>query len=283
MRKIVRFSYFFALEVDVVSLRDFSPKMTRIFTRQAAWHTRYSARSGGLFTQPQEWTPFSSANVRMKRNFFRNIDPSKLSSFSPFAMSFTMTLPTEKFVKGVIAAENRALYKSGAYIRRAMKTVLNKKRPRRYTKSTEHKPAGSRRHTARYKKEILSGTARAPYKKWGTLRDNVFFAVDKKNGYVVIGPTYMPHLRAYQTTRSAKTIPDLLNTGGPATVLHYQNHYVGQTGKNLPSVKATRRKKRYKNVNFKPHPFVRMTWKKSKRVVMGEIMKDVINPVTSNF
>ena len=78
---------------------------------------------------------------------------------------------------------------------------------------------------------------------------------------MVIGPEHMPHLSAYRTTRSKKTIPQLLNEGGPAEVLKWRSFPGG------------RRESYFKPVIFKSRPYVQMTLDKSGKAIQRNVMQ----------
>ena len=244
-----------------VSFREFTPKMTRIRIREQAHHGRYSARAGGLFNQPSSVSPFSGSTLRLKTGYLSKINPSSFKSFNPLSIDMSFQIPTQKFADRFIRAENRFLFKSGAYVRRTMRSTLNRKPPQQYTKSTRKKWKKNRKMTARYKREVLEGAVRAPYRRVGTLRQFTNFAVNKFKAYVVIGPEHMPHLSAYKTTRSKKTIPQLLNEGGPAEVLKWRSFPGG------------RRESYFKPVIFKSHPYVQMTLDKSGKAIQRNVMQ----------
>ena len=191
-----------------------------------------------------------------------------------------VTVPMKKFVEKMVKAEQKVLFYTGRYALRVYRSTLRRKPPKKYTKASfaragkeyqrqvevkglNHKAAHWKaqkklRHTKRFMKENdapggLGGLTRPPYMRTGKLRNQCAFKVDGNNVYA--GPPLDEGLQAYQTTRSQKKIPNLLDSGGPAMIRKVVRRSNGS------------QKVLHKNVTFKPHPYVKNVWNKTLPVM----------------
>lgn len=144
------------------------------------------------------------------------------------------------------------LKKSGAYIRRAMKTVLRKKR-RKYKKKLTpirkwRKDGTMSSHYVQFLKEyytfVGAGHPRPPKQFAGTLRNLVEFSVDTSNHSLVVGP----RIFSQKNTKANIAPPRLLDQGGLAQV----------------RVQVRRGEYKYLTRRFRKFEFVSPAWEKSR-------------------
>lgn len=141
----------------------------------------------------------------------------------PFRISVKFVSRFDQLTAAVRSKEERTLFWLGSWTKRRMEWKLSKSAPRRLTQKTG-------KLTARYKREVLGGAARAPYRITGYLRNNVRFAVDVPRLTMYAGPTLLRRTQKDTVpTGPNETIPALLDRGGPAIVDEKRQQWITRT------------------------------------------------------
>jgi hypothetical protein len=162
--------------------------------------------------------------------------------------TFRWEFPLQTFLTAIQRKEAKVLYRTGRALLRSYKKVLGKSYPK------ERTPKGKR--SARFIREIARGNRHPhPYMKTGILRNATEFFVDQDAGTTVAGPIRLSGHGWGSRVRASKPVPQLLEEGGPATVLtarrtktvrHARKVHVKQTGGQM--IKVTYRSFAYKHV-----------------------------------
>lgn len=157
-------------------------------------------------------------------------------------------------VKQISIRERRALSRMGAFIRQRAKTdVLRRTLPYGHRRKT------GRGRDGRYKRIRQSSPPGSPpvvhsRDSHATLK-KILFALGPNGQSVIIGPVGIPRLRLQGST--ARTVPELLEFGGTATITEHQYEgsqiwFPGSPSRDKSGSAKTRRRK----VKYAAHPFM---------------------------